>query len=106
MDLLWFCLSSYGATQIIVYGKIFDKVRPSKGFFGKLLNCTMCTGFWVGIFLWYLSSYTQLINLDSSYVTAFLCASTSSAVSYMLGVVFDDNGIKVEKIIHISKELK
>jgi hypothetical protein len=106
VNLFWFCLSSYGITQIIVYGKIFDKVRPSEGFFGKLLNCTMCTGFWVGLFLWYLSSYTQLINFDSSYVTAFLCASASSAASYVLNTVFDDNGIKVEKIIHISKELK
>ena len=28
MGILWFILASYGLTQILVYSKIFEKIRP------------------------------------------------------------------------------
>jgi hypothetical protein len=31
MDLLYFILCAYGLTQIIVYGKLFERIRPKKG---------------------------------------------------------------------------
>ena len=37
MELLTFILSAYGLTQIIVYGKLFNKIRPSKGRLGELV---------------------------------------------------------------------
>lgn len=53
MDLLIFILICYGATNIIVNGSIFWKVREwieSKNeFLGDLVNCVMCTGFWIGV---------------------------------------------------------
>ncbi len=30
MELIYFVLTAYGLTQILVYGKIFESVRPSK----------------------------------------------------------------------------
>jgi hypothetical protein len=95
MSLLYFSLSCAGLTQILVYGKILDKIRPTKGWMGDLLSCTMCTGFWSGIFLWSLNDYTKLFTFDNSPVTALLLGFLGSLISYIFDVVFDDNGIKV-----------
>ena len=104
MTFIWFCLISYGLTQIIVYGKIFDQVRPKSGKLGQLLECPMCTGFWVGIFLWFVKDYTKLFTFDDSYITAFLLGCASSAAAYIGNMVFCDNGIKFENLINIRKE--
>ena len=96
LELAYFILSSFGLTQILVYGKIFDKIRPTQGWMGELLSCPMCTGFWVGLFLWSINSYTQLFSFDESPVTAILLGCISSATSYVLAMVFDDDGIKVK----------
>jgi len=42
MLLLVFILACYGLTNILTYGKIFDKIRPKEHFF----HCSMCVGFW------------------------------------------------------------
>jgi len=89
MNLLLFVLASFGLTQIIVYGKIFNKVRPSYHFF----HCSMCTGWWVGLFLWAINRYTELFTFDYSIATAFILACVSSGTSYVLSVVFTDEGI-------------
>ena len=52
--MLAFILACYGMTTILVYGKIFNPVRPKTGFFGDLFKCTLCTGFWVGMINWYI----------------------------------------------------
>ena len=51
MSLIYFVLAAYGLTQILVYGSIFNKVRPTTGWFGDLFSCPMCVGFWVGVLL-------------------------------------------------------
>ena len=96
MELLYFCLISYGMTQIIVYGSIFDNIRPCGGWFGKLFNCTMCTGFWVGVFLWLINGYTMLFTYDYSVATGFLLGCLSSGISYIMSILFDDNGLRLE----------
>ena len=54
MALLYFIVGCYGFTTILVQSKIMEPVREFfKGrvnFMYKLLNCMMCTGFWVGLF--------------------------------------------------------
>ena len=89
MNLLLFVLASYGLTQIIVYGKIFDKIRPTHRFF----HCSMCIGWWVGLFLWAINMYTQLFTFDYSVATAFLLGCVSSGTAYILNMVFGDQGI-------------
>ena len=99
MTFIWFCLISYGLTQIIVYGKILDPIRPKEGKLGQLLSCPMCTGFWVGIFLWFVRHQTELITFDDSFVTALLLGFASSASAYVGNMTFGDHGIKMEKKI-------
>ena len=106
MTFIWFCLISYGLTQILVYGKIFDRIRPKSGKLGQLLECPMCTGFWVGLFLWFVKDYTQLFTFDNSFVTAFLLGCASSAAAYLGSMFMGDDGIKVEKVVHIERSEK
>lgn len=95
LELTYFILSAFGITQILIYGSIFDSIRPTKGMLGKLFKCPMCLGFWVGIFLWSINPYTQLFSFDISPVTAFLLGSVASATSYVLIALFDDDGMKI-----------
>ena len=101
MDLLLFSFTCIGMTQILVYGKIFDKVRPTTGWFGQLLSCSMCTGFWVGVFLWAISPMTELFRFDISLATALVIGCYSSAVSYIGDMVVGDCGLKIS---HHKKE--
>jgi hypothetical protein len=56
MNTLLFILISYGFSNIVVYGSIFNGLRTfldklSPNFWGKLFNCMMCFPTWVGFFL-------------------------------------------------------
>ena len=104
MTFIWFCLTSYGLTQILVYGKIFEPIRPKQGWFGQLLNCPMCTGFWTGLFLWSVSSYTQLFTFDDSFVTAFLLGCASSAASFLGSMFVGDEGININHTVYVEKD--
>lgn len=90
MTLLYFMLACYGMTQIIVYGTIFDNVRPKEGKWGELFKCPMCMGFWVGIFNWF------FFDVECGIIQA---GCISSAVSYILCMLINDFGfnIKVNK---------
>lgn len=101
MTFIWFCLVSYGLTQILVYGKILDPIRPKSGKLGQLLECPMCTGFWVGVFLWFVKDYTQLFTFDNSFITGFLLGCAGSAAAYIGNMIFGDDGLKIE---HLVKE--
>jgi hypothetical protein len=96
MQLIYFSLVCAGLTQILVYGKIFDKIRPTSGWFGQLLSCPMCTGFWSGVILWALNDYTKLFTFDYSPVTGLFLGCLGSLVSYVFSVSFDDHGIKFD----------
>ena len=95
LDLIYFILASYGLTQILVYGSIFDAIRPTKGKLGELFKCPMCMGFWVGLLLWSINPYTQLFSFDYSPITAFLLGCVSSGTSYIQAVAFDDDGFQI-----------
>ena len=93
--MLTFTIACIGMTQILVYGKIFNKIRPTKGWFGDLFRCPMCTGFWTGLFLWAISPFTELITFDYSLVTAFVLGCYSSAVCYFCSMLIDDYGLNI-----------
>ena len=95
LELAYFILACFGMTQVIVYGKIFNKIRPTEGWFGDLFSCTMCTGFWVGLFLWALNPFTELFTFDLSIVTGFSLGLISSGASYVISTCFDDEGIRL-----------
>lgn len=89
--LLVFILITFGLTQLLVYGKIFDKIRPKHYFFG----CPMCVGFYVGVFIFCLSPWTELFIMKFNVLNALLAGCLSSGTSYVLCQLFDDGGLKI-----------
>jgi hypothetical protein len=100
---IWFSLITYGLTQILVYGKILNPIRPKSGKLGQLLECPMCTGFWVGLFLWSVKDYTQLFTFDNSFVTGLLLGFAGSATAYVGNILFGDDGMKIEHLVNKEK---
>lgn len=100
MELLLFILAAYGLTQILVYSDmpILKWLRPAKDSlrgYGKVFHCPMCMGFHVGWFLMLLSPFTDLFSFDVSVTNFLLLGSLSSATSYVLNMVFSDEGVKI-----------
>jgi len=90
-NLLTFILACYGMTMIVVYGKILDPIRPD----WKVLKCTMCSGFWVGIFVNILMYSINKSLFNDIIVGSFLSGCISSGTSYFLSKLADDDGLLV-----------
>ena len=106
MELLTFILCAYGLTQILVYGKVFSRLRPKKGKLGELATCPMCMGFHVGWLLMLLSPFTELFSFEVSMANFLILGGLSSGTSYVLSMMFDDDGLKIkEKSILIDEEI-
>jgi len=97
MELLFFILSSYGLTQILCYGKIFEKWRPTHGKLGELFSCSMCMGFWVGTLLGLTDPFISLFDLTSSFLDIIVLGLISSGTSYLLDKIVSDEGIQIQK---------
>ena len=97
LELFWFCLAAYGLTQIVVYSKVFEPIRPKFGWWGDLFHCPMCVGFWVGVFLFGVNYNTELFTFEYTVANFLVCGCVSSAVSYVLSMVFSDDGIQIGK---------
>ena len=95
MEFIWFVLSAAGLTQILVYGSIFNKIRPKHEVLGGLFHCTMCMGFWVGLFLFFINGFTELFTFEYSLGNAFCLACLGSGTSYLLSVLVNDFGFRV-----------
>ena len=95
MELLTFILCAYGLTQLLVYGKIFSRLRPKKGTLGELASCPMCMGFHVGWLLMLLSPFTELFSFDVSVINFFILGWLSSGTSYVLNTIFGDEGFQL-----------
>ena len=97
MELLLIILVSYGISNVIVFGSIFESFRElmddlSPKFFGKLFSCMMCTPWWVGFFLSLgaqLSGYSQFspfynYGLENIYLSIFLDACLLSGTTWLI----------------------
>ena len=91
LELAYFILFSYGLTNILVFGSIFDNIRPKHKFF----HCPLCIGFWVGVFLWSVNGFTELFIFDYNIINALLLGSLSAGTSYALTMLVDDTGLKI-----------
>ena len=93
-------------TQILVYGSIFKNqriwIKQKSDWFGKLVKCPMCMGFWVGVFLFGINGLTELFNFEYNYINILLLGSLSSGTSYILTTLFGDNGVRNESIQRIK----
>lgn len=65
LGLILFYLVCYGLTTIIVQSKIFKPIREyfknRVPFLYSLLNCMMCTSFWVGLFVVILLGFSPVL---------------------------------------------
>ena len=98
MELLWFVLAAFGLTQILLYGSVFDSIKPKKDPENKwatLFHCPMCMGFWVGVLLFLINGGTELFNVEYTFANLFICGWLSSGTSYLIMMVVEDDGIKI-----------
>ena len=99
MELLFFILVCYGLTQIILYGSVFNKVRPRKEFlygFGKLFHCPMCMGFHVGYAVFLLFWFTGARMWSELFSGCFIYGCLSSGTTYMLSMLIGDDGLAIK----------
>ena len=99
VSLIWFVLCVYGMTQILVYGKIFKNLRPSKkslSGFGEVFHCPMCMGFWIGVFFFGINRWTELFTYEYTLANLLILGCAGSGSSYILCTLFGDEGIKHE----------
>jgi len=61
-------------------------------------------GFHVGWFLLLLSPFTELFNFDITVANFFLLGWLSSGTSYVLNMVFGDQGVQLSKKIEVTKK--
>jgi len=92
IGLLYFVLSCYGLTQILVFSKLIEPLRPRYHFF----HCPMCVGFWVGVLLVFLNPFTELFTFDVSLINSFILGCLSSGTSYALCMLISDGGFQHE----------
>ena len=92
LNLILFILACSGGTQIIVYGKIFEKLRK----YVPIFNCSMCTSFWFGVLV-HTIFYVQDILIFPNYLLgAFLLGCIGSGTSYILNMGVGDDGINIK----------
>ena len=86
MELIYFILAAYGLTQILIFGSIFNKIRPPKSWlngFGKLFYCPMCMGFWVGVFLFGINEWTELFSFEYTLANMLILGWLSSLLQWI-----------------------
>jgi hypothetical protein len=80
-SLLLFVLVSVGITNVVVNSKVLEFFREfitsNSSFLGEMLECMMCSGFWVGIIISCLSGFSVPIYM----------AFVSSLFSHLYGSV-------------------
>jgi hypothetical protein len=94
MELIIFILICYGTTNIVTNGRIFEPLRffLKQGYGFKMLYCSMCVGFWVGLMVSLLSQ--QFNFVENRWINNFSCGVISSGTSYILCVLFGDEGLR------------
>ena len=99
MGLVYFILCAYGMTYILIYGSIFNPIRPKKGKLGELFKCPLCLGVWVGVFLWSINYFKELFTYEYNLINALLLGSLSAGTSYFLSTILDDFGLKFRNTV-------
>lgn len=102
MILLFWILSAYGMTSILVWGSIFENVRmfikANSKFFGDLISCTLCTSTWVGFFMSLVfGGLTNMFIPCPWYVCLFFDGMFTAGAVWMLNTIiefFEESRIK------------
>jgi len=92
VDLLIFTFGCSGLTIIIVTSSILEPIRDfvssKSSYIGKLINCTMCSGFWVGLVASLFSDINLLWGASISSLFSWGISNIIEAYS-AIGVYFD-----------------
>ena len=94
---LLFVLAVYGATSILLYGRIFDFIRPDYKFF----HCSQCVGFHMACLI-----YTMFFFLDWELaywpetlidfgIAMILFGWIGSGTTYLIDRIVHDDGIRL-----------
>lgn len=80
-----------------MYGEIFDFLRPEKGLFSKLFQCSMCLGFHVGWLIFLVFWNTDIYLFPTFGPGALLFSFVSSGTTYVLDRLISDDGIQIKR---------
>lgn len=91
MELLLFILTGFGVTTIITKSEIFSPIRETldtghntlkSNFFGFLIGCPLCVGFWVGVFqsLMFFSPVFEGFGLETFSILYYIFLRTFSII--------------------------
>jgi hypothetical protein len=93
MQLIIFILATFGITNIVTKGKIFEAVRswfPEDSWFGTLIRCPMCFGFWAALFISLCGlRVTPDLEFFPQHSAHFLDASIGSGSTWIIYVVLE-----------------
>jgi len=92
VDFLVFTFGCAGLTIVIVSSSILEPIRAfiaaRSTYFGKLVSCTMCSGFWVGLIASYFSDINPLWGASISSLFSWGISNIVEAF-FSIGVYFD-----------------
>jgi len=94
IDLVLLLLACFGMTLILVHGKILDCPRnflsDKFGFFGRLIHCSMCTGWWVGLFFSFIWVLHETFPILFYFMSIPFASSGVSFLLERLSIFIDD----------------
>lgn len=97
LNFMLFLFASVGISNIIVNSYIFEGLRETillkNDFFGKMINCMLCTGFWIGIILW---TANPIIFSQFGILAPIAAGAISSLASSFYDIVTDYLIVEVE----------
>ncbi len=83
VNLLLFILVGVGITNLVVNASLLDNLRDivikESSFFGKLVTCMMCSGFWIGC----------AVSLFYPSIGIIAGGAVISLLSYITGTILD-----------------
>lgn len=86
MNILLTIVGLIGITIIITSGAIFDSLRKviseKSESSGRLINCPMCTGFWIGLIVGFVGMPIDISPIILAGIVAVLSWSTYTVVDY------------------------
>jgi hypothetical protein len=92
LNLLILILASVGMTLIVVFGKIFDGIRPQI----PPWNCTLCMGFYCGIIVNFLLFCIGMSLFSNVIIGCTIAGFISSLMSWVVSSLVDDGGIAIK----------
>jgi len=94
MDYFLFIFSAVGITSVLTISSLFSKPRlfiESKSIFlGELINCPMCTGFWVGF----------IVSLIAGNINPVYGGAMASFFSWMMISLVELTQLKAQVLSH------